>query len=154
MRRLLGSLVEAELARARLRARALARKTALLAVAALLALMALAMLTLAAFIALADAYGPALGALLTAALLAVFAAALALLAGPLSRTAPRATAARPLVDPDAADLEAALLARRLRAEADDQLRRAAPGASLAALAAGVAIGASPRLRRLLRDLLG
>jgi len=135
----------------------LAAQAAMLFLALLLAVMALAMAAAAAFVTLAEAYGPALGALFTAGGLFVAALICALLARPVGRLAApaRPGPATPLVPPaaaaqlaaDAAEVEA--LAAELRRRA----RQASPKLTLAALAFGIAVGVSPRLRRLLRTLI-
>ena len=147
----------AELARLRLRVRLLARKTALLALAGLLAVFALAMFVAAAFMALAEAYGPVLGAAITGAGLVVATLFVLMLASAGGRPPAAALPPQPApphpAPPPSPELEAALLAQRLGREAEAAIRRNAPEASLAALVAGVALGASPKLRRALRDLL-
>jgi uncharacterized membrane protein YdjX (TVP38/TMEM64 family) len=145
-------LLEAERLRLRLAVQRASGRIALIAVAAVMGLFALAMLVLASFLALSRIYGPVGGALITAGGLVLVALLLALVAHRLGRTrsalAEEAVRlARADVAGDARRLE--LLLADLRQEAGAWPHRHARGLTIFAGLFGLAVGLSPRLRRLL-----
>jgi hypothetical protein len=148
----LSRLVEAESLRLRLAVQRASGRIALMAVAAVMGLFALAMLVLACFLALSRSYGPVGGALITGGVLVLLALLLALAARTLGRSRSALAEetvrlARAEVAGDARRLE--LLLADLRSAAGAWPHRHARGLTLAAGFFGLAVGLSPRLRRLL-----
>lgn len=151
-RRKLEALAEAELHRLRLAVRGAAIRTVVVLFAVFLGLIALFLGAAALALALAQTYGAPLGALMTAGIVLVAAAFLALIARPLSRPRQRASAA---AESRAARRELAADMTTVKALAS-RLERARHGPGLdakpllfGALTAGFVVGVSPRLQRMI-----